>query len=232
MFDHSISIVIPVLNEANNVEELVSEIGNFLGPKVEEIEFVFVDDGSQDNTIDIVESLKGNFNIKLIANRTNMGQGKALLKGMKAASHDVIITMDGDLQVDPRDIEAMLVLKDLKNPDFICSRRKKRAEDPFKRHFPSILGNFLLSVIFNTDFTDVGSSLKLIPRSEIQDLNSLKNIHRYLNIILFYKGLSYEELAVSDRKRKYGVSHYGYSKFLRVLFEILELKIYLKDLKK
>ena len=233
MFNFSVSVVIPVFNEALSINELISEVESVILAKVDYLEFVFINDASSDNTeevLNIIRSQKNN--VHFYTNAKNLGQGHSLLIGIQKASHETIITMDGDLQIDPHDIEKLLLLKQFKKLDFVCSKRKKRAEEKFRRHIPSIMGNFLISLIFNTEFTDIGSSLKILHKKDIIHLQPFRNIHRYLSIILAKQKLTYEEFPVNDRYRKHGASKYSFFKFFRVLFEIIELRAYIKELKK
>ena len=128
----------------------------------------------------------------------------------------------------PIDIEKLIYVKVFNSLDFVTSRRKKRAGAKFINNVPSILGNILISSIFNTDFTDIGSSLKIVQKKDIQDLESFRNIHRYLGIILASKGLRYEEIPVLDRHRQFGESKYSVMKFVKVLSEITYLKRYIQ----
>ena len=232
MLNFNVSVIIPVFNEAKNISPLVVELDQKLKHIVQAFEIVIVNDGSSDNTQEVVNNLKKSHNITYLENKENLGQGRTILKGMKIAANNILITMDGDLQVEPNDIETMLWVKQKRNLDFVCSKRKKRAGDPYRRHIPSVLGNFLISILFNSDFSDIGSSLKVLEKSAVENLKPFKNIHRYLNVILERKGLSYVEIPVTDRKRLYGKSNYNFTKFFEVLIELIYLKIYIRKLVK
>ena len=226
----NLSLVIPIHNEALGLTELIEEINEVLASKLDNLEYVLVDDGSTDNTQDLVEDLKGKYQIKYLRNLKNCGQGLALMRGIKSSSQKYIMITDGDLQVCPKDMLKVINYFEVSDVDFICTKRKKRTDEPFKGHLLSALGNFIISLFFNTDFSDICSPIKLIAKADISDLKPFKNIHRYINIILYKKNLRFEEVTISFRSRKHGRSHYSLLKFIRVLWEILYLNRYMKQI--
>lgn len=229
-----ISIVIPVYNEQENIKELVCELEEKLTEHFYTIEIVFVDDCSTDLTLEIIDKIDFKLmKLKLLKNEKNCGQGISLIRGINAAENDIVITIDGDLQVEPLEIIKMVKLKTEKNYDFICSHRNIRQDGFITKHLPSILGNKLISLLFGTNFKDIGSSLKVLNKRDFINVTPFRNIHRYISIILHIHGRKSAEVVISHRKRTRGVSSYSSMKFIGVLIELVQLKLYLrKSLKK
>lgn len=225
------SIVIPVFNEAESLPELLTEIHNEIQPIIKKLELVILNDCSTDNTLEVLELCKDKIPyLKVLSNSVNQGQGESLLRAMKEAKYDILITMDGDLQVDPKEVIRLVKIYERSEVDFLCTKRGRRADDYITKDLPSHVGNLIFSLVFGTKFTDIGSSLKIIKKEHILDLSGFRNIHRYLSIILHYRRCTFKEIVILDRKRKYGKSNYALSKFLGAIFEIIYLKKYLRQL--
>ncbi|MEN3046581.1 MAG: glycosyltransferase family 2 protein, partial [Candidatus Hydrothermales bacterium] len=175
-----LSIVIPVFNEEENLEPLYSKLKDFLDREsIESYEIIFVDDGSRDNSWEIIKKLKlKDSKVKGIRFIRNFGQTLALYAGFEEANGDVVITMDADLQNDPEDIE--ILLKELeKGYDVITGFRKER-KDPFlTKVLPSRIANFLISLITGIKLKDYGCTLRAYKRYVVKNLRLYGEMHRF-----------------------------------------------------
>ncbi len=235
MHKKPISVVIPVFNEAGNIEKLLDEINVALTEKFETFEVILVNDQSQDETESVLKRFLKESNskhIKLITNEENLGQGVSIYRGIKAAAYSCIAIMDGDLQVDPRDIYTFYTHMQNNNLDFVCSRRSTREDnDRIFRHLPSIIGNALIRTLLGGVFTDVGSSLKIIPKENALFIKPFRHYHRYISIYLYHQKLTCAELEIIHRPRSYGQSNYSIFKFVKVLPELVTVYRGIKDMK-
>ncbi len=224
-FIMNISIIIPVKNEEQNIYCLYEELVLTLPEFFDEVEIIFINDGSTDKTLEVLNSLSSKkFRLLILNNEENLGQGVSILKAAEHASFEQLVIMDGDLQVNPKDIIKLYKHWISNELDFVCSRRFARKDDYVLKHMPSKLGNMLVKIIFNTDFEDIGSSLKLLKKSHLIQMPKFKNSHRYFSIFLHYMDLRYEELPVEHRPRRYGSSNYHSLKFLAVLLELFKVR--------
>ena len=165
----TLSIVIPLFNEGENIKELHEKLKKTLDPLKKEYEILFVDDGSTDKTLSILEEIQAHDkHVLVLSLRRNFGQTAAFAAGFDFARGDVIFTMDGDLQNDPADIPKLLEL--MKDNDLVSGWRKKR-KDPFlTRRLPSRIANWLISNVTGVKLHDYGCSLKAYRRDVIKNL--------------------------------------------------------------
>jgi glycosyltransferase involved in cell wall biosynthesis len=228
-----LSIVIPVYNEEENISPLVKEIVKSLHCKNIDYELILVNDGSTDSTqIELDKFAKEFPQIKIQKLQNNIGQGLALAAGIDIAKYPFICTLDGDLQFSPENIVTCYYEFLNDNLGLICGRRAVRNDDKLTKTIPSIAGNKLISILFNTDLSDVGCSLKIFHKKDIEKIIPFKNYHRYISILLIFLGVKYKEVSVEHRERKFGESKYTTMKFIGVLFEVLWMKfIYLPQVK-
>jgi glycosyltransferase involved in cell wall biosynthesis len=228
-----LSIVIPVYNEEENISLLVREIHSSLHCKNIDYELILVNDGSTDGTKREIELLLSEFTQLRICNlEKNLGQGFALAEGIKAVNYPLICTLDGDLQFTPENIVTCYFELLNQNLGLICGRRAVRNDDKLTKTIPSIAGNKLISFLFNTNLSDVGCSLKIFYKKDIIKITPFKNYHRYISILLIFLGVSFKEVSVEHRERKFGESKYTTMKFLGVLFEVFWMKfVYLPKIK-
>jgi glycosyltransferase involved in cell wall biosynthesis len=224
-----LSIVIPVCNEEGNIVPLYDEIVNALKSYNFKYEIIFVNDGSTDTTVSKISNLSDKDSKLVLKNlELNMGQGLALIEGIKSSQYDYICVLDGDRQFYPGDILKLAKIKNDENLDFICGKRTQRSDDVFLKILPSIMGNKFISFLFKSDFEDLGCSLKIVHKKHILHLNPFKNIHRYLNLLLLEQGLRYKEIPVDHRHRTSGKTKYTMFKFWGVIFEVLWLRFVYK----
>jgi glycosyltransferase involved in cell wall biosynthesis len=205
---HSVSIVIPVFNEAENLPLLFEEIARAMRPLAREWEVVFVDDGSTDASLAVLKALAhANPEVRYLAFTRNRGQSAAFCAGFDEASHPIVVTLDADLQNDPGDIPAMLALFD-QGYGMAIGWRKKR-QDSFNKRYASKIANAIRNKITRESVRDTGCSLKVMRRDLLVRIPRFKGMHRYLPTLMKLQGASVAEMPVNHRERHMGVSKYG-----------------------
>lgn len=218
-----LSIVIPAYNEESNVEALYKEIVSALAPLKKKYEIIFVDDGSRDKTFAILEKIsKKDSNLKIIKFRRNYGQSAAMLAGFKNAEGNIVITLDADLQNDPRDIPKLLK-KMQEGYDLVCGWRASR-KDTFGKKISSKLSNWLMAYLMNLHIHDSGCTLRAYKKEILEDLNVYGETHRYIPAIIAAQGFKVAEVAVNHRARFSGKTKYGLARLPKGLLDLLTLK--------
>ncbi|MFT4942085.1 MAG: dolichol-phosphate mannosyltransferase [Paraglaciecola sp.] len=207
-----LSIVIPAKNEGENVAPLINEIIATL-KDVSEFEIVYVDDGSDDSTFDELLKLKqqGADYLKPIKHKHSVGQSTAILSAVRAATGDLIVTMDADGQNDPSDIPLMLqqaLLLPLDSDFCIAGYRKNRKDTAWKR-FQSRLANAVRSKLLNDGTPDTGCGLKILPRSTFLTLPYFDHMHRFIPALVNRIGGEIVIVEVNHRNRQAGISKYN-----------------------
>lgn len=217
-----LSIVVPVYNEAGNVEPLIHSLKEVLGTMRAVWEIVVVDDGSTDATWhELKEAAVHEKNLKIVRFVRNFGQSAALAAGVAEAQGDVIITIDGDLENRPEDIPVLLgELKD--HADVVCGWRKERWTDQkVLRRAPSRAANWLLSRITGLSIHDFGCTLRAYRREFIQDVALYGEMHRFLPFYAKLQGARITEVPVGFRARTRGTSKYGFSRMYKVMLDLV-----------
>ena len=222
-----ISVVVPLYNEEENIHLLYEELKGVLDTMPEQAEIVFVDDGSSDNTVAQLESIQANDDhVRVVSLRRNFGQTAAMTAGFDHARGGIIITMDGDLQNDPHDIP-QLVAKLNEGYDVVTGWRYDR-QDPFlSRRLPSQLANRLISRVTGVGLHDYGCTLKAFRREVIDNINLYGEMHRFIPAIASGMGISFTEVKVNHRPRRFGTSKYGISRTIRVVLDLITVKFML-----
>ena len=222
-----ISVVVPLYNEEDNVQLLYEEIKGVLDTMAEQAEIVLVDDGSRDTTLAKLEVIQaGDDHVRVVSLRRNFGQTAAMTAGFDHARGGVIITMDGDLQNDPHDIP-QLVGKLNEGYDVVTGWRYDR-QDPFlSRKLPSQLANRLISRVTGVGLHDYGCTLKAFRREVIDNINLYGEMHRFIPAIASGMGISFTEVKVNHRARRFGTSKYGISRTIRVVLDLITVKFML-----
>lgn len=222
-----ISVVIPLMNEEENVPELIPKIKSSLDSLNYSYEVILIDDGSTDQTWKILqEARKGDSRIRLIRFRRNFGQTAALKAGFDAAKGEVVITMDGDLQNDPADIQKLI--ERLREGFDIVSGWRFPRRDPFlNRRLPSIIANWIISLSTKVKLHDYGCTLKAFRAEVAKNLDLYGEMHRFLPALASWMGVTVSEVKVSHQARKRGKSKYGISRTLRVILDLITVKFLL-----
>jgi glycosyltransferase involved in cell wall biosynthesis len=219
----TISVVIPLYNEEENVEELHSRLKMVLDRLGTDYEVLFIDDGSSDNTLKFLQEIQAaDSKVIVLSLRRNFGQTAAFAAGFDYSRGDIIITMDGDLQNDPNDIPKLL--EQMKDNDLVSGWRKKR-KDPFlSRRLPSIMANWLISKVTGVNLHDYGCSLKAYKRDVIKNLKLYGEMHRFIPAVASWYGVRIAEVETEHHPRVRGKSKYGISRTMRVVLDLVTVK--------
>jgi glycosyltransferase involved in cell wall biosynthesis len=223
----SVSLVLPVYNEEDNVEPLYEALVAVMDKLPMPAEAVLVDDGSRDGTaekLDAVATRDGRF--AAIHLRRNFGQTAAMAAGFDHATGDVIIALDADLQNDPQDIPALLE-KMAEGYDVVSGWRRDRKDKFMTRILPSKMANWLISRMTGVSLHDYGCSLKAYRRDVLRDVHLYGEMHRYIPALAYWAGGRVAEVVVTHHPRLYGKSKYGLSRILRVVLDLMTVKFLL-----
>ena len=213
---HMVSVVVPVYNEELNVAALHEEILGVCRREGYDFEIIFVDDGSSDDTVDVLRTLSP---VKVVSLRRNFGQTAAMDAGIKAARYDLVVTMDGDRQNDPNDIPKLIDHLYANKLDVVSGWRKDR-KDPFAKNFVSRGANLLRKFLINDGIHDSGCSLKVYKRDAFVGLTLYGEMHRFIPAILKIKGYRVGEAVVNHRARIAGETKYNYRRTLKGLIDM------------
>jgi len=222
---NSLSVVVPVFNEAANAAPLVSRIVEAVRPLEIPFELIVVDDGSSDGTPDVLRDLiAANPELVVVRLRRNFGQASALQAGFDRARGDIIVTLDGDLQNDPRDIPRLLE-RLRAGADVVSGWRLNRQDAMLVRKIPSWLANRLIRWVTRVPIHDQGCSLKAYRREVIERLDLYSDLHRFITILTMPQGAAIEEIEVRHHPRVAGESKYGLSRVLKVLVDLTAIQM-------
>ncbi|MBL7036444.1 glycosyltransferase family 2 protein [Candidatus Microgenomates bacterium] len=215
-----ISFVIPAKDEQKNVSLLYKELTFVLRKIGKSYEIIFVDDGSSDRTYGEINSLiKKDSKVKVIKHRGNWGKSIALQNGFIASSGEIIITMDADLQDNPRDIPKFIE-KIEKGFDLVVGWKKKRY-DPMTKTLPSKIGNFLTRLFTKVSVHDLNCGFKAYKRSVVENLNLYGEMYKYIPVLAEKQNFKVGEVIINHRKRKYGKSKFGWERNLKGLLDLI-----------
>jgi glycosyltransferase involved in cell wall biosynthesis len=222
-----LSLIIPVYNERGNLEQLLAEIQTAIQPTGWTHEMILVDDASTDGSAGLLETLRSRYpSLRLLRLLKHSGQTPALAAGFDAANGEVIVTLDADLQNDPRDIP--LLVETLKSGYDVVSGWRKERKDSWLRCFVSRAANRILGRSTGIDLHDFGCGLKAYRRSALQGIVPYGEMHRILPAYLATLGSRITEKEVRHRPRANGKSKYGFGRTLRVPFDILAVSFLLR----
>ena len=220
-----LSIVIPLLNENESIEELHQWISLSLDKHKYKYEIIFVDDGSTDNSWSLITRLaKKNTNTRGILFSKNYGKSQALHAGFKSSNGEFIITMDADLQDSPEEIHEMLNRLKEKNLDLISGWKKKRYDSILLKNIPSKLFNWAARRVSGIQLHDFNCGLKIYKKEVIKTIEVYGEMHRYIPVIAANEGFTkIEEQVVKHQARKYGVTKFGSDRFINGLLDLITL---------
>lgn len=219
-----LSVLIPVLNEIENLERLHKQISTNLAALNRPFEVIYVDDGSTDGSYEMLTKIaQRDERVKVVRFVRNFGQTAALACGIDHATGDILIPMDADLQNDPADIE-LLIKKLEEGFDVVSGWRKDRQDELFLRLIPSWCANKLISVISGVRLHDYGCSLKAYRREVIKDIRLYGEMHRFVPIYASWVGAKVTEMPVTHHARQFGKSKYGIERTFKVILDLMTVK--------
>jgi glycosyltransferase involved in cell wall biosynthesis len=219
-----LSVVAPLYDESQNVRPLVDWILQALESYAGTFEVILVDDGSRDDSWEQVRSAAADPRVRGLRLGRNVGQTAAMMAGFDHARGDVIVSLDGDLQNDPRDIPALVSKLD-EGYDLVCGWRYRRQDQLLLRKVPSWVANRLIRRLTGVPITDNGCSLKAYRRDLLNRIALYAEQHRFIPALSASVGARIAEMPVRHHARKYGESKYGISRTVKVLVDLLTLKM-------
>ena len=227
-----LSVVVPLMNEEENVNLLYQAIDKVLSNLGKTYEIIFIDDGSTDSTYEhLLKIHRRDSHVKIIKFRANSGQSAAMDAGFEYSNGKIIITMDGDLQNDPEDIPNLLE-KLNEGYDVVSGWRKNRKDALILRKIPSRIANRIICSITKVNLHDTGCALKAYRADVIKRINLYGELHRFLPALARIEGAQIAELVVNHHPRKFGKSKYNITRTFRVIMDLMSLNLFIKYLKK
>ncbi len=223
----AISIVIPLLNEEESIEDAYKQVRGALSTFGKPYEIIFVDDGSRDGTLSILKEIASrDACVRIISFRKNFGQTAAMSAGFDYARGKIVIPMDGDLQNDPGDIPKLIARME-EGYDVVSGWRKDRKDTFLTRKLPSMAANWLISRITGVHLHDYGCTMKAYRKEVVQNLNLYGEMHRFLPALASIYGVRVAEVAVRHHPRLRGKSKYGLTRILKVFLDLMTVKFLL-----
>jgi len=221
------SIVIPVFNETENIKPLIIKLSEVLDKTGKNYEIIMVDDGSTDNSFEVMRELCESYkNLRIIRFRRNFGQTAAFSAGFDLARGDIVVTLDADLQNDPADIPKLL--RELDNGyDIVSGWRKKRFDNFLTRQLPSRIANYIISKFTGVALHDYGCSLKAYRSEVIKNIKLYGEMHRFIPAVASWMGIQVSEVEVNHAPRVSGKSSYGLMRTGRVILDLITVKFLL-----
>jgi glycosyltransferase involved in cell wall biosynthesis len=219
-----VSVVVPVCNERESLPLLHERLVDSLAGHGLPAEIIYVDDGSTDGSWQTLCALAARDPaVRLIRFRRNFGQSAALAAGIKAARHDVVVTLDADLQNDPADIPRLLAVLE-EGYDCVSGWRRDRADRWLTRRLPSKIANALISFFTGVRLRDTGCTLKAYRRAVVAEVPLYGELHRFVPALVAWVGGRITEVAVRHHPRRHGRSKYGIRRTLKVLVDVMTVK--------
>ena len=218
----NITIIIPVYNEELSINSLYDELVPIINNNFNEYEVIFIDDGSNDSSFDIINEISyKDSNVIAIKLNRNYGKSDALNEGFKIAKFSYVVTLDADLQDDPNEIIKLVNILD-EGWDCVSGWKKDR-KDPFSKTIPSFFFNKFINFLSGLKLHDLNCGIKAYKKNAIQSLNIYGGLHRYIPLLLFNNGYKVTEHVVNHRPRLHGQTKYGKSRFFHGIFDFLTI---------
>jgi glycosyltransferase involved in cell wall biosynthesis len=223
-----LSLVIPVYNEEGNLSLLFEAIHKALEPLRHSWEVIFVDDGSHDGSLRVLETLaeKDPVHVRVVVFRRNFGQTAAITAGVDHAEGGIIVLLDADMQNDPADIPLLLAKLD-EGYDLVSGWRKDRKDNLFTRTIPSNVANGLISWTTGVHLHDYGCTLKAYRREALEGFRLYGEMHRFIPVFAHSVGARITEIPVRHHPRKFGVAKYGLDRTVKVILDLFTVKFLL-----
>lgn len=219
-----LSIIVPFFDEEENVPRMHAAIVEAVEPLGIEFEMLFVNDGSRDRTLEVATDIaRGDPRVCVVNFRRNYGQTAAMAAGIEQARGRVLVTMDGDLQNDPRDIEHFLA-KMNEGYDIVVGWRFNRQDKLVSRKIPSVIANWIIGRVTGVPIKDNGCSLKAYRGSLIKQIPLYSEMHRFIPAMASIAGPRIAEIKVRHHARQFGQSKYGLSRIYKVLLDLMVIK--------
>lgn len=220
-----LSVVVPVYNEQDSVTRLYDSLVVVCDKLHIPYELIFVDDGSQDETLPTLGRLQTtDSRVKVVRFRKNFGQTAAMTAGFEYAKGEIIVSMDGDLQNDPADIPRLLAELD-EGFDVVCGWRKNRQDKFWTRRVPSLVANWIIGRITAVRIHDNGCSLKAYRASVIKNVALYGELHRFIPAMATLAGARITEIVVNHLPRRFGKSKYGLGRIWRVVLDMISINL-------
>lgn len=221
----NLSIVIPLIDEAESLPELTAWIEKIMNENHYSYEVIFVDDGSSDNSWEVIEGLRAkNSNIKGIKFQRNYGKSAGLNEAFRAASGDVVITMDADLQDSPDEIPELNRMITEEGYDMVSGWKKKRYDNTFTKNIPSKFFNAVTRSVSGIKLHDFNCGLKAYKNRTVKGIEVYGEMHRYIPVLAKWAGFKkIGEKVVEHRARKYGKSKFGWRRFVNGFLDLLSI---------
>jgi dolichol-phosphate mannosyltransferase len=218
-----ISVVVPVFNEEENLPLLIPRIAEVLNPLGKTYEMIFVDDGSTDRSRSLLKGMVAQYpQIRILGFRKNCGETAAGAAGLREAKGEIIITIDADLQNDPRDIPTMLEY--LKEYDMVTGWRQKR-EDSWVKRITSRIANRIRNGLSGETIRDSGCTFRAYKRECLQNIKLFKGMHRFMPTLVKMEGFRVIEIPIAHHPREFGVSKYTtWNRMWRAFIDLLAVK--------
>lgn len=218
------SVVIPVFNEEESINELISRIDEEFKSLKKSYEIVFIDDGSTDKSLELLKKhARDNKNIHVISFRKNLGKSPALTVGFEHANGEYIVTMDADLQDDPVNLPKMFDMMKEKDLDLVSGWRKDRRDSILKILSSKLFNKVIIPFLFGVHFNDMNCGLKLYKKSLAKELRIYGGMHRFIPVLASEMGYTAGELPIVHHARKYGYSKYKPTKILTDIPDIFTM---------
>ena len=224
----NLSLVIPVYNEEQSLPLLFDEICRALAPFQQAWEVIFVDDGSQDGSLNVLRQLARDdpAHVRVVVFRRNFGQTAAITAGIDYSRGEIIILMDADLQNDPADIPLLLGKLD-EGFDVVSGWRKSRKDNALTRTLPSVVANGLISAVTGVHLHDYGCTLKAYRREALEGFRLYGEMHRFIPVFAHSIGAHITEVPVHHHPRRFGRANYGLDRTLKVVLDLMTAKFLL-----
>jgi glycosyltransferase involved in cell wall biosynthesis len=225
---HNLSLIIPVYNEAKNLPILYESIQTTLKSIQSIWEIIFIDDGSRDNSFEVLKSLveKDPEHVRVVSFRRNFGQTAAITAGIDHAHGETIVLLDADLQNDPADIPMLLAKLD-EGYDLVSGWRKERKDNRLTRTIPSNIANGLISWVTGVHLHDYGCSLKAYRKEALEGFRLYGEMHRFIPVFAHSVGARITEVPVRHHERKFGQANYGLDRTVKVILDLFTVKFLL-----
>lgn len=219
-----LSVIVPFYNEEESITAMHQAIVEAVEPLGIAFEMVFVDDGSRDRTLEVATGIaRRDERVRVVKFRRNYGQTPAMAAGIEQANGRVLVTMDGDLQNDPRDIEHFLAKID-EGYDIVVGWRFNRQDKLVSRKIPSKIANWLIGKVTGVPIKDNGCSLKAYRGQLIKAIPLYSEMHRFIPAMASIAGPRIAEIKVRHHARQFGQSKYGLSRIYKVLLDLMVIK--------